>query len=95
MKWIGAALFSFLLLQTLFAENYGSQHMVNELKSVLVKRPDDAFAVKDIAKWHYTSTPNVTIAQEEHDAFVAILQQEGVDVLYHDQFLLFCYCKMG
>jgi N-dimethylarginine dimethylaminohydrolase len=60
--------------------------MVNPLQSVLVKRPDCAFAVEDHRKWHYTASPDLDEAQREHDAFVAILEAEGVEVSYHDEF---------
>ena len=65
---------------------YDSQSMVKPLRKVLVKRPDAAFAVDDPDRWHYTDRPNLTIAQQEHDAFVAILRQVGAKVIYHDEF---------
>lgn len=65
---------------------YGSQSMVEPLRKVLVKRPDEAFCVDDPLMWHYADRPNLEIAQEEHDAFVAILRQAGAEVIYHDEF---------
>lgn len=65
---------------------YGSQSMVKPLRTVLVKRPDAAFAVDDPVRWHYAGRPNLEIAQQEHDALVAILRQAGVEVVYHDEF---------
>lgn len=59
--------------------------MVKPLKTVLVRRPDSSFAVTDCAKWHYTSAPDLEVAQKEHDDFVKILEQEGVQVLYHSE----------
>ena len=53
------------------ARIYGSQSMVTPLRTVLVKRPDQAFAVSDPVAWHYTGKPDVSIAQQEHDALVA------------------------
>lgn len=67
-------------------QNYGSQSMITPLRRVLVKRPDEAFAVDDPLKWHYTSRPNLAVAQQEHDALVASLRQAGVEVIYHDEF---------
>jgi N-dimethylarginine dimethylaminohydrolase len=64
---------------------YGSQSMVDPLRWVLVKRPDEAFAVDDPARWHYVARPRLEIAQREHDALVDILLGAGVEVLYHDQ----------
>jgi dimethylargininase len=66
-------------------KQYGSQSMIAPLRRVLVKRPDQAFAVDDPDKWHYTSRPNLNIAQQEHDALVSLLQQAGTEVIYHDE----------
>ncbi len=66
---------------------YGSQSMLAPLLKVLVKRPDPAFAVDDIQKWHYTAKPNLTLAQQEHDAFVKVLTDHGAEVIYHDEYL--------
>ena len=65
--------------------HYGSQSMVAPLRTVLVKRPEQAFAVTDPVAWHYTGRPDVTIAQQEHDALVALLRQAGAEVVYHDE----------
>ncbi len=65
--------------------NYGSQSMVAPLRTVLVKRPDDAFAVDDPVTWHYTDRPDLVIAQQEHDALVALLCRGGTEVIYHDE----------
>ena len=69
---------------------YGSQSMVDPLRRVLMKRPDMAFAVKDPGKWHYVGSPNLPVAQKEHDGLAAILRGDGVEVLYHDSFLADC-----
>jgi len=63
---------------------YGSQSMIAPLRKVLVKRPDEAFAVADPDKWHYTDRPNLELARQEHDALVALLRQSGADVFYHN-----------
>jgi dimethylargininase len=65
--------------------NYGSQSMVDPLRRVLVKRPDQAFAVEDPARWHYVARPHLEMAQQEHDALVGILRRAGVEVIYHDE----------
>jgi N-dimethylarginine dimethylaminohydrolase len=59
--------------------------MVEPLRRVLVKRPDEAFAVDDPQRWHYAGRPNLEIAQREHDALVDILREAGAEVLYHDE----------
>ena len=64
-------------------KTYGSQSMVAPLRRVLMRRPDDSFAVDDPELWHYTSRPNLAIAQQEHDALVAILRRAGAEVIEH------------
>jgi N-dimethylarginine dimethylaminohydrolase len=64
--------------------SYGSQSMVDPLKRVLVRRPDEAFGNADPAHWHYVSQPDLEVAQSEHDAFVAALRENGCEVLYHE-----------
>jgi len=59
--------------------------MIAPLRTVLVKRPDKAFAVNDPAAWHYTARPDLALAQQEHDALVALLRQSGAEVIYHDE----------
>ena len=66
-------------------KKYGTQSMVEPLRKVLVKRPDEAFAVESPAKWHYSARPNLEIAQQEHDALVSILREAGAEVVYHDE----------
>ncbi len=63
---------------------YGCQSMVKPLRRVLVKRPDQAFAMVDPVEWHYTHRPNLKAAQQEHDQLVTILRQAGAEVIYHD-----------
>ncbi len=80
--------YSLFLSLLLFSYNvqaitFGGHSMVAPLKTVLVRRPDKSFAVTDCEKWHYTSIPDLAVAQKEHDDFVKILEQEGVQVLYH------------
>jgi dimethylargininase len=65
------------------AQQYGSQSMIAPLRAVLVKRPDENFAVDDASAWHYTSRPNLEIAQQEHDALVEMIRQSGAEVIYH------------
>jgi N-dimethylarginine dimethylaminohydrolase len=67
------------------AKGYGSQSMVDPLRRVLVKRPEEAFAVDDPAAWHYAGRPDLEIAQQEHEALVSMLREAGAEVLYHDE----------
>lgn len=64
-------------------KTYGSQSMVEPLKRVLVRRPDEAFGNADPEQWHYVTRPDLEKAQTEHDALVATLQAVGCEVLYH------------
>ena len=68
------------------AGEFGCQSMVEPLLRVLVKRPDEAFAVEDYRVWHYTGLLDLEKAREEHDSFVSLLEREGIEVLYHDEF---------
>jgi N-dimethylarginine dimethylaminohydrolase len=65
--------------------SYGSQSMVAPLRRVIVRRPDEAFAVSDPGGWHYSAQPDLRLAQEEHDALVAVLRRAGAEVIYHDR----------
>jgi N-dimethylarginine dimethylaminohydrolase len=64
--------------------SYGSQSMIAPLRRVLVRRPDEAFSVADPARWNYSSRPDLEAAQQEHDALVDLLRQDGIEVLYHN-----------
>ena len=67
------------------ARHYGSQDMLSPLRTVLVKRPDSAFAVDDPAAWHYIGKPDLAAAQREHDGLTALLREAGAEVIYHDE----------
>jgi dimethylargininase len=64
---------------------FGAQSMVEPLRRVLVKRPDEAFGTADPAVWHYTSRPNLEEARREHDALVEILREAGAEVIDHPE----------
>ena len=66
---------------------YGCQDMVSPLRTVLVKRPDQAFGSADPREWHYVGRPNLALAQQEHDALADILRASGAEVVYHDEYL--------
>jgi dimethylargininase len=65
--------------------SYGSQSMVDPLRRVLVKRPDQTFAVEDPKRWHYSGRPDLEVAQQEHDALVSLLREAGAEVIYHPE----------
>jgi dimethylargininase len=66
---------------------YGCQDMVSPLRTVLLKRPDQAFSAADPREWHYVGRPNLALAQQEHDALADILRASGAEVVYHDEYL--------
>lgn len=65
-------------------QSYGGHSMTAPLKKVIVRRPDENFGSVDPVVWHYTACPNLQKAQKEHDHIVQVLQQEGVEIVYHD-----------
>lgn len=64
-------------------KRFGSQSMVAPLRRVLVRRPDTAFQVEDPLQWNYTSRPDLDSAIREHDGLAAVLEEAGVEVVYH------------
>lgn len=56
--------------------------MYAPLRRVLMRRPDEAFAVADPAAWHYTRRPDLVAAQAEHDGLAALLRASGAEVIY-------------
>lgn len=67
--------------------DYGSQSMVGRLRRVIVRAPDRSFAEADPEEWHYSSRPDFDGAVAEHGAFVDILKQAGVELIWHDEAL--------
>jgi dimethylargininase len=65
-------------------KNYGCQSMIAPLRRVLVKRPDEAFAMVDPVSWHYKGRPDLEKAQREHDHLTGILREAGAEVAYHE-----------
>jgi dimethylargininase len=70
---------------TSMSKEYGAQNMVGRLRKVVVRRPDEAMAAADPATWHYAAPIDLPEAQAAHDAFMSILKNEGVELLYHDE----------
>ncbi|HUV13122.1 MAG TPA: arginine deiminase family protein [Acidobacteriota bacterium] len=65
----------------------GSPNTYGALKKVLVRRPDAAFAVQVPEDWNYAGTPNLEVAQAEHDQLTGVLREAGAEVIYHDESL--------
>jgi N-dimethylarginine dimethylaminohydrolase len=57
--------------------------MVAPLETVIVRRPDESFGRADPVRWHYTAPIELQKAQSEHDDFVRLLTEAGVEVAYH------------
>src|SRR5215207_3794245 len=70
---------------SLSSHEFGCQSMAGPLRRVLVKRPDEAFAIDDPARWHYASRPDLQEARREHDALVEILTDAGSEVIDHPE----------
>ncbi len=58
--------------------------MYGQLRRVIVRRPNAAFSSADPLKWNYTATPDLQIAQSEHDNLVSLLKNREIEVIYHD-----------
>ena len=65
------------------SRRYGAQSMVAPLRRVLVRRPDASFGAADPQRWHYRGQPDLARACDEHGAFVALLEQAGIEVIFH------------
>ena len=64
---------------------YGAQSMIQPLRRVVVRPPDDSFGEADPAVWHYGGSPDLARARREHAALVDLLQaDEAVEVIVHD-----------
>jgi N-dimethylarginine dimethylaminohydrolase len=64
---------------------YGAQSMVTPIRRVVVRRPDEAFGRADPDLWHYTARPLLEVALEEHQRLVELLEENGSEVIYHDE----------
>jgi dimethylargininase len=67
------------------APRFGAQTMVDPLRRVLVKRPEECFAVADPAAWHYAGRPDLDAARREHDELIGILAGCGAEVVDHPE----------
>src|SRR5438552_15857558 len=72
-------------LEVKVGASYGSQSMVDPLRTVLVRRPDEAFGNADPKAWGYTGRPDLIAAKPEHVALVEMLQASGADIWYHEE----------
>lgn len=63
---------------------FGAQSMVDPIKRVIVRKPDEAFGEANPKVWHYTAQPSLQDAVQEHKEFVALLAVNDVEIIYHD-----------
>ena len=63
---------------------YGAQSMIEPLRRVAVRPPDASFGSADPEAWHYAGSPDLAAARNEHAALVALLEDDGVEVIFHD-----------
>jgi dimethylargininase len=63
---------------------YGSQSMVDPLRRVVVRAPSTDFGTADPDTWHYAEQPNLAAARDEQAGLVGLLEDDGVEVIYHD-----------
>jgi N-dimethylarginine dimethylaminohydrolase len=61
--------------------------MVAQMRRVLVKSPDENFAVTDPAAWNYSQVPDLAKAKLEHEGLVRCLERAGAEVVYHNESL--------
>src|SRR5436190_9092648 len=59
--------------------------MVDPLRTVLVRRPDEAFADADPKIWGYTGRPDLIAARTEDAALVEMLRSSDAEVWYHEE----------
>jgi N-dimethylarginine dimethylaminohydrolase len=59
--------------------------MVGRLRRVVVRRPAEAMAAADPARWHYAAPIDLAEAQAAHDVLVGQLRAWEVEVLFHDE----------
>ena len=64
---------------------YGSQSMVARLRRVLVRTPDESFGSASPGRWHYVGQPSLPDAQTEHRALVQLMEDAGVEIIYHNR----------
>ena len=55
---------------------YGAQSMVGRLRRVVVRAPDDAMAMADPARWHYTAPVDIDKARRAHQVLIDALSDE-------------------
>lgn len=60
---------------------YGGQSMVAPLKRVVVRSPAESGTGDEAAMFNYPHAPNDLVAAAEHQAFIDILTNNGVEVL--------------
>jgi len=69
-----------------WGKRWGANSEIGRLRTTLVHRPGEELkAIDDSTRWLWIGKPDISRAQQEHDAMVATLRREGVEVLYLDR----------
>jgi arginine deiminase len=73
-------------VQKYWGKRWGVNSEIGRLRTVLVHRPGDELkTIDDSTKWLWIGKPDISKAQQEHDAMVQALKGEGVEALYLDR----------
>jgi len=63
---------------------YGAQSMVDSLRRVAVRSPSPAYGAADPDAWHYHGQPDLPAAAREHAELMALLEREGIELIWHE-----------
>ena len=66
-------------------KNFGGNSVFSPLRKVIVRKPTSDFSNANLIDWNYNSKPDLMEALNEHKALVRILEEYGVEVIYHDE----------
>lgn len=58
--------------------------MIDPLRRVIMRSPDDSFGDADPTSWHYAARPDLVEAQREHAALVDLVAADGAEIIMHD-----------
>ena len=62
--------------------DYGSQAMCARLERVMMRRPGPSLLAADPKTWHYGPTFDAKKAIEQYDAFAALVEKSGAEIIW-------------
>ncbi len=62
------------------SKRFGAQSMIAPLRRVLVHIPGGEYTRQNWLAWGYSGEPNLEVARREHEAFIQILRDAGVEI---------------